>query len=163
MKVSPSRRNSASSRTRKSSGRAGRKGPKKNQKQDNTKLFIGLGVGAFFFLFIIIAAASGGSKSQRSTQYVSKKKEYSLPISARKEIYRAYSKIDDRLEDESQEKLSNLAGDEARKQGSAIRAEKKRLLYNAKVDLVKKFKKKYQGLNSSYMKKIIDEGIDKSW
>ena len=170
MKVKTQNRTQASSRT--STGRSSTRrvrGPvKKNKKQDNTKIFIGIGVGAFFFFFIIIAAATSGGGSE-DTNYSSKststtkKSSYFLPTSERKIIYRAYSVIDDKLQDEFQNNLSNLPLEEARKQGSKLKTQKDRRLYNAKVDLIKKYKNKYPGLTKSYMNKIIGEGIDKNW
>lgn len=168
MKIKTQKRAQTSSRSAKTGSSTKRaRGPvKKNKKQDNTKLFIGIGVGVFFFLFIIIAAASSGGGDTKSVTYSTgstKKTSYSLPVSDRKIIYRDYSAIDDKLQDEFQNTLNNLPLEEARKQGSKLKAKKDRELYNAKVDLVRKYKKKYPGLTSSYMNKIVSEGIDKNW
>ena len=150
-----------SSRNR--SGNSKKRGLNK-KKPDNTKLFIGLGVGAFFLIFLIIAAASGsGQRNTNKSQVAEKKSTYSLPLADRKEIYNEYSTIDDKLEDNAAAKISALQGEELRLKGKGVRSEKKRLLQNAKVDLIRKFKKKYPGFTSSYMNKIVDEGIDKSW
>ena len=166
MKVKPQRRNASPSRTGRgnsSTSRSSGRRPAKKKKQDNTKLFIGLGVGAFFLLFVIIAAATSGGSSDNSGYSQTQKKSFSLPLSAKKAIYREYTKIDDKLEDQAADKISSLQGEELRAQGKRIRSEKKRLLQNAKVELITKYKKKYSGLTSSYVNKIINEGIDKNW
>ena len=165
MKVNGPKRNASTSRTSRSGGKSktSRRGPVRKKKQDDTKLFIGIGVGAFVFIFLIIAAASGGSSASNQRSNTVSKKAHTLPLSDKKIIYRDYTKVDDKLEDQAADKISALQGDELRQKGQSIRSEKKRLLHNAKVDLIRKYKKKYPGLTSSYFNKIVNEGIDKNW
>lgn len=167
MKINPSnksrsnsKRTSTGSKTAKGSGRVSKKKPKK---PDNTKLFIGIGVGVFFFLIMVIAVSSSSSSS--NTGYVNEKKgpSFSLPKSTCVKIYKEYVKEDDRLEDEASNKTSQLVGDELREKGKSIRNEKVRKLQNVKVDLINKYKAKYEGFSSSYFNKIISDGIDKNW
>ncbi|MCH2206112.1 MAG: hypothetical protein MK132_09625 [Lentisphaerales bacterium] len=160
-----SKRNTSTSRTSRCVGKSktSRRGPVKKKKQDNTKLFTGIGVGAFVLIFVIIAAASGASSSSNKRGSTVFKEAYSLPLSDKKIIYRDYTKVDDKLEDQTAEKISALQRDELRQKGKSIRSEKKRLLHNAKVGLISKCKKKYSGLISSYFNKNISEGIDKNW
>lgn len=139
-----------------------RTGGKKVQKQDNTKIFIGVGVGAFFLLFIIIAAASGGNSDRvdnnDSASSSSKKQQFNLPIDIRRQIYADYLARDNKIEDEAQSKIN---GD--RSAGADIRTEADRLKIAMRVDLREKWSKKYPGVNSSFIKRVISEGIDNGW
>ncbi|MCM8534899.1 MAG: hypothetical protein NE334_03060 [Lentisphaeraceae bacterium] len=158
---SSSPRTAAGSRTARGSGRVTKKKPKK---QDNTKLFIGIGVGVFFLLIMIIGIANSGSSSSNANYSTSKSEpSFSLPKATKVKIYKEYIKADNKLEDEASAKTAELVGDEIREKGKSIRSEKNRKLQNVKVDMINKYKKKYEGFSSSYFKKIINEGIDKNW
>ena len=148
--------------TRPKTSSAGGRLKKRKPKKDNSKLFIGLGIGAFVLIFVVIAIASGGS-SNAPEKIVKTKKSYSLPKAARMEIYSEYIKIDDKLEDEFQNTISSLPLEQARKQGVSLKHKKNQKLRNATIDLRKKCTVKYPGLTKSYFNKIIDEGIDKGW
>ncbi|MCM8530550.1 MAG: hypothetical protein NE330_05250 [Lentisphaeraceae bacterium] len=153
-------RTAAGSRTSRGSGRVTKKKPKK---QDNTKLFIGIGVGVFFLLIMIIGIANSGSSSNANYSTSKSEPSFSLPKATRVKIYKEYIKADNKLEDEASAKTAELVGDEIREKGKSIRSEKNRKLQNVKVDMINKYKKKYEGFGSSYFKKIVNEGIDKNW
>ena len=139
-----------------------KRGGKKNQKKDNTKLFIGIGVGAFFFLFIIIAAASGGgdnrSAGSQTANSTSSKKSFNLPIDVRKKIYAEYIAGENRIEDNAQSKTTA-----DRSAGASIRTEVDRQKQSLRIELREKWQKKYPGVNSAFIKRVISEGIDKNW
>ncbi len=141
------------------------KGKKKPKKEDNTKLFIGLGVGGFFLLVILIAViANGGDKAVPVAQNVNQdeRKEFSLPIDVRKQIFKEYILEEEKIENASRDKTTALGAD-ARKEGDSIRAEVNRQLYEVKKTLIEKWKKKYPEMPGNYMKTIVDEGSKKAW
>ena len=144
-----------SSQTRRSqAAKAPQKGSKRNskKKQDNTKLFIGLGVGAFILLFIIIAAAAGGDKPASSSGGLG---EDFLSISQRKEIYRKYNQEYDAISQDANAKLSNLSMEDRRKNGKTIQ----RIKANQQAYLPEKmkniFEKKYKGITTDYIRKYV--------
>ncbi len=69
------KKRTGSTRRTKAPEKATARGRKKPKKQNNSALFIGLGVGAFILLIIIIAAASsgGGSSAGRGGVFFAKK------------------------------------------------------------------------------------------
>ncbi|MCM8541262.1 MAG: hypothetical protein NE328_13390 [Lentisphaeraceae bacterium] len=144
------------------------RGGKKNQKKDNTKLFIGIGAGAFCFMFMVCAAvASGGSDRapvDENTTSSSKKSRFTLPVDVRRQIYADYiageSKIEDNAQKETKTKNTSI---DARQAGANVRAEVKRELQNLRIDLREKWQKKYPGVNSTFIKRVISEGIEKNW
>jgi hypothetical protein len=149
-------------RTNTNAGRMSKNG--KNTKPDKTKLYIGIGVGVFFFLMIIIAAASSSSESNPASKYVAEKEaKYSLPVADRMKIYAAYSKAFDEIEAKGQKEINSLGPESSRDKGPQIRDNVLREQQNMRVELTAKFKKSYDGLTSTYFKKIVDEGIDKGW
>ena len=128
-----STRSTRSSRTSRSSGREQdketRRGKKSPKKQDNTMLFVGIGVGVFVLLIIIIAAASGGGGSApRNNNYTNNQnntqKPYVLPLNVRQEIYKRYMQGVDQFERERMQAMESLSGDEIRKKGPLLQAEK---------------------------------------
>lgn len=147
-----------------SRGEAGRNG-KKVPKKDNTKLFIGIGVGAFFLLFVIIAAASsGGSSTVRddSSSVTEAEKKFNLPVDMRKQIYSEYIAGENKIEDQAQNQTQGSSID-ARQAGANVRAEVDRLKQSLRIELREKWQKKYPEVNSSFIKRVIREGIDKNW
>lgn len=143
------------------------KGGKKVQKKDNTKLFIGIGVGVFFLLFIIIAAASGGNSgntnsSSDNESVSSSKSKFNLPVDVRKQIYAEYIAGENKIEDAAQKQTSGSSID-ARQAGADVRAEVDRQKQSLRIDLREKWQKKYPGVNSTFIKRVIREGIDKNW
>ena len=151
-----------STRTRATQRRgAPQRGGKKVQKQDNTKLFIGIGVGAFFLLFMIIAIANSGDENTATDKDYSsaqKKKKFNLPIDVRRQIFADYVKGENKIEDDAQARTS---ADRAK--GADIRTEVDRLKQSLRVELRQKWQKKYEGVNSSFIKRVIAEGIEKNW
>ena len=159
--TSADRKTRTSSQTRRTQAARGpQKGNKRNakKKQDNTKLFIGLGVGAFILLFIIIAAAaSGGDKTPEQ-----KSGELSanfLTISQRKEIYKRYNKEYDSISNDASDKLKNLSMEDRRKNGKTIQ----RIKANQQAYLPEKmknlFEKKHKGITTNYIQKhVINAG-----
>jgi len=142
-------------------GTAQRGGGKKAKKQDNTKVFIGVGVGAFFLLFIIIAAAAGGDSGEAPVDKVTssgKKKQFNLPMNIRRQIFADYVKGENKIEDDAQAKTTA-----DRSKGADIRTEVERLKQSLRIELRQKWQKKYDGVNSSFIKRVINEGIEKNW
>ena len=139
-----------------------RGGGKKVQKQDNTKIFIGVGVGVFFLLIIIIAAASGGDSNNQQNNKTAvtstKKKQFNLPVDVRRKIFADYVAGENKIEDDAQNKTTA-----DRSKGADIRAEVDRLKISLRVELRQKWQKKYAGVNSSFIKRVINEGISKNW
>ena len=167
IKTSTSRsatRSKSTSKTRRG-GDETRRGGKKPKKQDNTKLFIGVGVGVFMFLIIIIAAASsGGEPSGGSTTTAeTKKSKFLLPLNVRKQIYSEYVAASIRFEDESRAELAALPDNERREKGPQVRRNKTTKENNFRVKLSSKYRKKYPKATGSFVKKIVDEGDDKNW
>lgn len=155
-------RDIGTSRTRATQRRSEpQRGGKKKPKQDNTKLFIGIGVGAFFFIFIIIAAASGGSDNapvNSVTSKTSSKPKFTLPIDIRRKIYAEYVAGENKIEDDAQ---SRTTAD--RSKGADIRGEVDRLKQSLRIDLREKWQQKHPGVTSSFIKSVISEGIKKNW
>ncbi|MCM8526319.1 MAG: hypothetical protein NE327_07375 [Lentisphaeraceae bacterium] len=135
---------------------------KKNQKKDNTKLFIGIGVGAFFFVFMIIVAVNSGGSGpapvSNTISSTSKKPRFNLPLDVRREIYRDYISGENKIEDRAQRKTTA-----DRSAGADIRAEVDRQKQSLRIDIREKWQKKYPGVSSSFIKRVISEGIENNW
>ena len=155
-----SSRKSRTSSQRREPQKGGRKNTKK--KQDNTKLFIGIGVGAFFLIFIIIAAASSGGES--NSQGTSSMSADFLTISQRKEIYSKYNREYNSIEEDARTKLSNLSMEDRRKNGRTIQ----KIKGNQQAYLPEKMKNifegKYSGITVGYIRKyVIQAGDAQQW
>lgn len=158
--TSASRRTRTSSQTRRTqAAREPQKPNKKNtkKKQDNTKLFIGIGIGAFLLLFIIIAAANSGDKPVSTSN--GELSANFLTVSQRKEIYTKYNKEYDAIDQETKQKLANLSMEDRRKNGPTIN----RIKANQHAYLPEKmkniFETKYKGITTNYIRKhVIDAG-----
>ncbi|MCM8528386.1 MAG: hypothetical protein NE327_17820 [Lentisphaeraceae bacterium] len=148
-----SRKSRTSSQTR-----GPQKGKKKNvkKKQDNTKLFIGIGVGVFFLLFIIIAASTGGDQAPRGTSTLNAD---FLSVSQRKEIYSLYNQEYDAIEQDARAKMANLSTEDRRKQGPTISRIKSNQQAYLPEKMKNKFENKYIGITIQYiMKHVIEAG-----
>ena len=142
--------------------RGSRRG-KKNQ-PDNTKLFIGIGIGSFVLIIIVIAAIFGGDEKPQAKKTPSQKEvksKFTLKKNQRKELYKAYLKDWEKLDDEANVKRAAIEGDveEKRTQGKKIQNSLKAQLRNAVIKHFKIAKEKYPDLERSYYNKtVIDEG-----
>lgn len=142
-----------------STNRNAKRNPKK--KQDNTKLFIGLGVGAFFLLIIIIAAASGGNsaptgKSSLSADF--------LTVNQRKEIYSKYNQEYDAIESDAMAKMANLSMEDRRTNGRTIQKIKGRQQAYLPDKMYNIFSQKYKGITVEYIRKyVIQAGDAQQW
>ena len=155
-------------RTGRSTGRResdDRRGRKPAKKQDNTKIFIGVGVGVFFLLIIIIAAANsgGGSAASSGGQTTSSKKKYQIPVAARKQIYSEYVKATLRFQDEADDEMSKLAADERRQKGPLVVRAQRTKEKNYRVKLSEKYRKKYPEASGAFVRDIVKEGDKKGW
>ena len=171
---SRTRTRSSDRRGRTSSTRRGgdedRRSGRKAKKPDNSKLIIGMSVGGFFLLIMIIVAASSGGKKTNNysggsvvNSSSSKKPAFVLPVADRKKIFKEYIAGEEKIEDEAAAKMSSYSGDDIRKHGPQIQAEKRSKLGALRADLSEKYRKKYPKAAGTFIKKIIDEGIDKGW
>ena len=159
-------------RNRDDDDRGGR-GRKPVKKQDNTKLFIGIGVGVFFLLIIIIAAANSGGSSNNNSSYSdnggsTKKKVSLLPLNVRKQIYREYIAEAEKYDQERAAAMDAIgSADERRKKGPQLVREQKTKENNLRVRLSDKYRKKYgkqyPNLASTFVRKIVSEGDKNSW
>ena len=173
-RTSSTRRGAEDDRRRTSSTRRGaeddRKGGRKPKKQDNTKLIIGMCVGGFFLLILIIVAASSGGKKARYSNNNSgyntnsgNKSSFTVPINDRKKIFKEYLAGERKIEAAASAKMDQLSGPAIRQEGPKIQAQKRTELGNLRVKLSEKYRKKYPKASGTFVKKIIDEGIDKGW
>ena len=154
-----SRKSRTSSQTR--GPQRGNKKKNTKKKQDNTKLFIGIGVGAFFLLFIIIAAASGGSEAPRGSSSLNAD---FLTISQRKEIYSKYNKEYNAIENDARSKLSNLSLEDRRRNGRTIQKIKGNQQAYLPDKMKNIFEGKYKGITVKYIRKfVIQAGDAQQW
>ena len=159
-----SRSTRSSSKEQEKETRRGKKAPKK---QDNTMLFVGIGVGAFVLLIIIIAAASGGGSAPANNNYTNNEnntqKPYVLPLNVRQEIYKRYMQGVDQFERERMQAMEQLSGDEIRQKGPLLQSEKQTKENNLRVKLSEEYRKRYPEAGGTFVNKIKNEGIDKNW
>ncbi|MCM8539878.1 MAG: hypothetical protein NE328_06335 [Lentisphaeraceae bacterium] len=164
MPAKRSTRTRTSSRSRTSSqARGPQKGNKKNtkKKQDNTKLFIGIGVGVFFLLFIIIAASSGGDQAPRGSSSLNAD---FLTISQRKEIYSKYNQEYNAIDEDARSKLSNLSMEDRRTNGRTIQKIKSNQQAYLPDKMKNLFEDKYKGITVQYIRKhVIQAGDSQQW
>lgn len=155
-----SSRKSRTSSQKREPQKGGRKNTKK--KQDNTKLFIGIGVGAFFLIFIIIAAASSGEGT--ASQGTSSMSADFLTLSQRKEIYSKYNSEYNSIEQDARTKLSNLSMEDRRKNGRTIQKIKGNQQAYLPDKMKNIFEGKYKGITVGYIKKyVIQTGDAQQW
>ena len=164
MPAKRSTRTRTSSRSRTSSqARGPQKGNKKNtkKKQDNTKLFIGIGVGVFFLLFIIIAASTGGDQAPRGSSSLNAD---FLTISQRKEIYSKYNQEYNAIDEDARSKLSNLSMEDRRTNGRTIQKIKSNQQAYLPDKMKNLFEDKYKGITVQYIRKhVIQAGDSQQW
>ena len=164
MPAKRSTRTRTSSRSRTSSqARGPQKGNKKNtkKKQDNTKLFIGIGVGVFFLLFIIIAASTGGDQAPRGSSSLNAD---FLTISQRKEIYSKYNQEYNAIDEDARSKLSNLSMEDRRTNGRTIQKIKSNQQAYLPDKMKNIFEGKYKGITVQYIRKhVIQAGDSQQW
>jgi hypothetical protein len=156
---SSSKKRTGSTRRTKVPEKAASRGRKKPQKQNNSALFIGLGVGAFLLLIIIVAAANSGggsSSSGRGDNYMS--------ISQKKSIYAEYVSQCKKIERETSEALAGMDADTKRRARSGLGKRSSNLKEAFKNRLQGRFEKKIKNLPGNYIaQKVIAYGKSNGW
>jgi len=148
---------SSSKRTRRGEGRRPIK-----KKADNTKLFIGLGIGAFVMLIVIVMAVS--SKGTGGSGAIVRGEAGFLKLPLRKKIYAEYKRNCKDLAAATADGMKAINAEDRRKYSRMYAKQKTAKQAAIANRLHGKYSKKHKGLTAAYIHKyVVESGKKNNW